>query len=218
MTSQIKAKLLQHFAAKKKADGGFTLIELLVVIIIIGILSAIALPSFLNQANKARASEAKAYIGSMNRGQQAYYMENGNFAHEDFDDDIDDAEVALSVLGLGISPVTENYAYRIAVIADTDDESVVGNFAQPSTPDVDADGNLLGTATIDPGSAVKAYQGAVKIGVTVAGGDATTLAILCEGIQPPIADGVGGDEVVFENTEAAEAGAPGCGTGYKTIQ
>ena len=67
MTSQIKAKLLQHFAAKKKADGGFTLIELLVVIIIIGILSAIALPSFLNQANKAKQSEAKTYIGSMNR-------------------------------------------------------------------------------------------------------------------------------------------------------
>jgi type IV pilus assembly protein PilA len=57
MTSNLKARLLQHFINKKK-EGGFTLIELLVVIIIIGILAAIALPSFLNQANRARESEA----------------------------------------------------------------------------------------------------------------------------------------------------------------
>jgi type II secretory pathway pseudopilin PulG len=45
----------------------------LVVIIIIGILSAIALPAFLNQANK----KAKQYIASINKGQQAYYAEMG---------------------------------------------------------------------------------------------------------------------------------------------
>ncbi|HIK54809.1 MAG TPA: prepilin-type N-terminal cleavage/methylation domain-containing protein, partial [Synechococcales cyanobacterium M55_K2018_004] len=74
MKTELKAKLLAHLVQKKK-DEGFTLIELLVVIIIIGILSAIALPSFLNQANKARQSEASTYVGSMNRGQQAYYLE-----------------------------------------------------------------------------------------------------------------------------------------------
>jgi type IV pilus assembly protein PilA len=209
MSSQIKAKLLQHFAGKKKANGGFTLIELLVVIIIIGILSAIALPSFLNQANKARASEAKAYVGSMNRGQQAYYMENGNFAY-DGADDIDSADLAFSALGLGITQNTDNYMYKIDSIADSSTENVVLAQAQPS------DGE--DTPAIDEGSAVKAYQGAVKVGVTTAGGDATTLAILCEGIQPPIADGALGDEVEFDNTVAADAGAPECGTGYKTIK
>ncbi|OBQ26060.1 MAG: pesticin, partial [Aphanizomenon flos-aquae MDT14a] len=79
MKTELKAKFLQHLVGKKKDDQGFTLIELLVVIIIIGILSAIALPSFLNQAKKARQSEAKTYVGSMNRGQQAFYTENDAF-------------------------------------------------------------------------------------------------------------------------------------------
>ena len=79
MKSELKAKFLQHLVSKKK-DQGFTLIELLVVIIIIGILSAIALPSFLNQANKAKQSEAKTYVGTLNRTQQAYFLENTKFA------------------------------------------------------------------------------------------------------------------------------------------
>ncbi len=74
-------KLLQHFN-KKNNNRGFTLIELLVVIIIIGILSAIALPSFLNQANKAKEVEPTLKINNANKMQIDYYYENGEFTRE----------------------------------------------------------------------------------------------------------------------------------------
>jgi type IV pilus assembly protein PilA len=80
MNANFKAKFLQNLVSKKKGNEGFTLIELLVVIIIVGVLAAIALPSFLNQIGKARGSEAKSNLGTINRAQQAYRLENQSFA------------------------------------------------------------------------------------------------------------------------------------------
>jgi type IV pilus assembly protein PilA len=80
MNANFKAKFLQNFVSKKKGNEGFTLIELLVVIIIVGVLAAIALPSFLNQIGKARGSEAKSSLGTINRSQQAYRLENNTFS------------------------------------------------------------------------------------------------------------------------------------------
>lgn len=99
MKPELKVKFLQHLAHKKKDEEGFTLIELLVVIIIIGVLSAIALPSLLNQAAKARAAEAKTNVGSMNRAQQAYYLENQCFSTN------------VSSLVINLNLTTNNFIY-----------------------------------------------------------------------------------------------------------
>jgi type IV pilus assembly protein PilA len=80
MKTELKAKLLQHLTGKKANNEGFTLIELLVVVIIIGILAAIALPSMLNQASKARVAGAENSVGAVNRAQQAYRLESSVYA------------------------------------------------------------------------------------------------------------------------------------------
>lgn len=79
MNSQFQYKLLQTLN-KKNRNKGFTLIELLVVVIIIGVLAAIALPNLLGQVAKGRQAEARNNLGVVNRGQQAYRLENATFA------------------------------------------------------------------------------------------------------------------------------------------
>ena len=153
MKSEFKTKLIQHLLDKKGSEKGFTLVELLVVIIIIGILAAIALPSFLNQANKAKQSEAKTYVGTLNKGQQAYFTEKNRFG------------TTIDILGVGVKAETENYLYGTS--------AATYNATQPS--------ENFATSFANPRAvAVRGYIGRVQLSRVDATSDITSLAILCE--------------------------------------
>jgi len=47
--------------------AGFTMIELIFVIVILGILSAVALPKFIGVSEQAEAGKCKAFVGTLNR-------------------------------------------------------------------------------------------------------------------------------------------------------
>ena len=89
--------------------GGFTLIELLVVVLIIGILSAIALPQYQKAVEKSRAAEALTNLRAIVNAMQLSKMANGEPAKK-----LED--LAVSLPGEKINERTvklKNFTYDI---------------------------------------------------------------------------------------------------------
>jgi type IV pilus assembly protein PilA len=73
--------MLHNLRRRAEGEKGFTLIELLVVILIIGILAAIAIPSFLNQKGKANDASAKELARTAATATETFATQNnGSYA------------------------------------------------------------------------------------------------------------------------------------------
>ena len=72
----------------QKTKRGFTLIELLVVVLIIGILSAVALPQYTKAVKKTRLMRWAPVVKAIANAEEAYYLANGQYTASASDLDI----------------------------------------------------------------------------------------------------------------------------------
>ena len=109
--------MLHRIRQRLTDEGGFTLIELLVVVLIIGILSAIAIPAFLSQTSKANDSAAKTQVGTLQTTMETYAAENnGSYA---------------AVASKGGSANTPSWYYNLKANPDVrlQDQTTIGDFS-----------------------------------------------------------------------------------------
>ncbi len=80
-------------------DKGFTLIELMLVVAIIGVLSSIAIPNFLDFRSKARQAEATSNLGAIFTDEQSYFAMKDTFSDD------------LILIGTGVTGSYKRYDF-----------------------------------------------------------------------------------------------------------
>ena len=128
-------------------NSGFTLIELLVVVLIIGVLSAIALPQYATAVEKSRAAEALTLMSATRDAVERYRFQKdawpsaNNFA-------VLDVEIPQNGSDYG----GKNYKITMMPLADT--TKFVINATRSTSKDV----YQLKTVMVDNGSVIQTYR------------------------------------------------------------
>jgi type IV pilus assembly protein PilA len=115
-------KLRQRMA---KEESGFTLIELLVVMLILGLLAAIAIPSFFNQRDKARDADAKEAVRTAQTSIETYATDNGGAYTGANAGILEGIEETLVPANLTTVTVPSPDEYTVGVTSDTGTEFTI---------------------------------------------------------------------------------------------
>lgn len=65
--------------ARARRHAGFTLVELMIVVVIVGILTSIAYPGYLDYTRRAKRAEAKALLSDITARQERFYFDNNTY-------------------------------------------------------------------------------------------------------------------------------------------
>ena len=133
INSKLQLALLNRKKDRNLIEKGFTLVELMIVIVIVGILSSVALPSFLSQAGKAKITEAETLASGYVKEYSTESLISADAAKTREDDCIvatDDWSFACAGTEVTVSPTEGNNSYDAGTIvfdvdADTNKVSKV---------------------------------------------------------------------------------------------
>ena len=91
--------------------AGFTLIELMIAVVVVAILAAIAIPSYLDSVRKSRRSDAYTALTAVQQAQERWRANNPSYATN--------AQLSLGVnaspAGLGVNAATANGYYNVGI-------------------------------------------------------------------------------------------------------
>lgn len=90
----------------RKRMRGITLIELMIVVLIVGMLAAVAVPSYRDYAARAKRTEAKSALLNLATNQERFYINNNRFTQD------------MTQLGFSADPyITDSQSYSVEVTA-----------------------------------------------------------------------------------------------------
>jgi type IV pilus assembly protein PilE len=104
---------------------GVTLMELLTVIVVLGILAAIAVPSYRQYVVRANRTDAKTALMQLQAAQEKFYLQNNVYTNK-----ITDAPPT----GLGLSTTTAHGLYTLGVTLVTVNDVPAQGFVASATP------------------------------------------------------------------------------------
>lgn len=98
-------------AMRQKREYGFTLIELIIVVLVIGILAAIAIPSYQDYVTRSRRAEAQSYMMELAMSEEKWRANNSSYGNLQADGSISS--------GAAATRTTTYYNYTIAAGTNT---------------------------------------------------------------------------------------------------
>lgn len=99
-------------AMRKSNNKGFTLVEIMIVVAIIGLLAAIAIPSFVKNRNLAQKNRCINNLRMIDAAKQQAAVEHGWIDSTDCDTEIDDVNAYIKG-GTPVCPSGGTYTYGV---------------------------------------------------------------------------------------------------------